>query len=76
MTCAAIPLELSLFAYGEVADKIRAAGLSHAISDDGTIDMEGLIVTCAAPAGDPSPECDPTDICAGCRCRFAAGRRR
>ncbi|WP_130358251.1 hypothetical protein [Pigmentiphaga kullae] len=69
-------LELSPIAYGEVADKLRAAGYDHVFLEDGMLDMSGLGVTCGVPLGDPSPECDPTDICAGCRCKFAAGGHR
>ena len=76
MTHTLAQLELSAGAYGEIADKLLAAGYEHAIGDDGMLDMTGVGVTCGAPAGDPSPECDPTDICAGCRCKFARRGRR
>lgn len=76
MTHTLAELELSPLAYSEIAEKLRAAGYDHAFLEEGMLDMSGLGVICGAAVGDPSPECDPTDICAGCRCKFAIGARQ
>ena len=71
MTHALVAIDLTPAAYHEVAEKLQAASLDDAFRDDGQLDMTGVAIFCGTPLGDPSPECDPTDICAGCRCKFA-----
>lgn len=38
-------LGLSKTAYGEIRDKLKAAGYNHAFMEDGAIDMHGIGVT-------------------------------
>lgn len=43
-------LEVSAAAYDEIAAKLCEAGYSHAVNDDGEIDMRGLALTKPAPS--------------------------